>query len=72
MGEQNEYSEIHLRVEKQTMRDIKAMCTLQRMNGMAVLTGEAWVKVFGAIQKGEDTVDLILKEYIKAEEKPED
>ena len=70
MGEQNEYSEIHLRVEKQTMRDIKAMCNLQRIGGQAVMTGEAWVKVFKAIQKGEGTFDLILKEYIKEGETP--
>ena len=71
MGEQNEYSEIHLRVEKQTMRDIKAMCNLQRIGGQSVMTGEAWVKVFKAIQKGEGTVDLILKEYDKEGEKPD-
>jgi hypothetical protein len=57
------YVEIHLMLEKQTLRDIKLMCNVKRLVGREDMCSEAWLKVFEAMDDQKNAADIILKCY---------
>ena len=62
------YVEIHLRIEEQTLRDMKHTCLLKRMGGSNDMCSEAWVKVIEAMDNQKNIADVILKEHKEEEE----
>ena len=70
MSKPNEYIEINLKIEKQTYSDIRHLSMFKSMGESADMISLSWGKISNAIERGEDTVSLCLKEYKREDTDP--